>query len=108
MGHNEDAAFGHKVPARPVANPPRGLSAIASVQRSLFDTFKVRGGIAIGDLTVFEARHIAMMDEREARIIRVLCDHVGGGTPPGMPLREAVPAHVLERAVAQNMEASDA
>ncbi len=107
-------ADGHHTPAPPVRkppNPPRGIDAIASVQRDedrkLFDTFKVRGGKAIGDLTVFDARKIADTNEREARILRTLCSHVAGYTPGGTKLRDAVKPALLRKALAQNVKAPD-
>lgn len=94
--------------ARSKPNPPRGFAALASVNASLFDTFKVRGGRRIGDLTIFEARKMAGEDEREARILRAVCDHVGNRADGGVTIRQAVSLKVLKRAVEQNMEASDA
>jgi hypothetical protein len=101
IGHTHDAPFRRK------PNPPRGLGVIASVNRTLFDTFTVRGGKAIGDLTLGEARSLAVTNEREARVLRVVCAHVAFTAEPGAPLRQLVPLDLIERAVAQNMEASD-
>lgn len=93
-------------------NPSRGINAIASVQRAvdkrLFDTFKVRGGIAIGDLTVYEARTIAETNEREARVLRHVCDHIAGYVPPGTPLRDAIKPATLAKAIAASAKTMSA
>jgi hypothetical protein len=93
------------LPGKP--NPPRGRKAFEVVKLSVFDTFRVRGGRPIGDLTVFEARNLAATNEREARILWAVCDHVAGHADPGTRVRDAVRPEVLERAIAQNVELID-
>jgi hypothetical protein len=99
----------HDASAKPTRkpNPPRGLEAMALANKSLFDTYRVRGGRAIGDLTVSEAREMADTNEKEARVLRAVCNHVAGHVPAGTPLRQAVKRSVLERAIAQSLEVTN-
>jgi len=105
-------ALGQLPTARPVTkpNPPRGIDAIATAQRdehrALFDTFKVRGRIPIGDLTVFEAKQIATTNEREARILRERTEKIGW-SEPGAKLRDLIRPADLAKAVQQNREPAD-
>ena len=105
-GHLGKAGDGHSSRARPVVNPPRGAAVIAAMNASLFDTMKVRGGSAIGDLTFGEARRIAGTNEREARILRELVGKVANADPL-WKLRDHIKPQELADAVGRNMEPSD-
>jgi hypothetical protein len=107
-GQARAAITGQKTPARPVVNPPRGAEVIAAMNASLslFDTIKVRGGIAIGDLTFGEADRLAATNEREARVLRELTGKVANADPL-WKLRDHIKPQELAEAVGRNMEPSD-
>ena len=96
----------------PVAkpNPPRGLSAIASIQavvaRSIFDTFTVRDGTPIGDLAWNELRNLARTNEREARVLRYV-EGYASNVRPGALVRETIREEVLVAAIKHAEEAEN-
>ncbi len=112
-GEGQAPGVSQAIIAPPVVkpNPPRGIDAIAAVQhvvaRSVFDTFKVRGGRAIGDLGWAEAKSMARTNEREARVLRFVTDHVANARP-GALIRDVVKAEVVEAAIRFATEAENA
>ena len=82
--------------------PPRGIAAIASIQhvvaRSVIDTYKVRGNVAIGDLAWSEAQAMVHLNEREAQVLRHVTNHVANARP-GDIIRNIVKAEVVEEAI---------
>jgi hypothetical protein len=99
-------------PWRPSAvNKPRGLAAMVSAQapllKSVFDTYKVRGNLPIGDLSWMEAKSLARLNECEARVLRYITDHVANARP-GALIRDVVKVEVVENAIRLASEAANA
>lgn len=90
--------IGHNIKA----NPPRGAAAIASVQpvvaKTLFDTLKIRG-VAIGDMTIGDAKKVVRDNTRESLILQYLVDKAGKPADPSDPLRKLVKVNDIEVAV---------
>ncbi|MDR3488735.1 MAG: hypothetical protein P4M05_28010 [Bradyrhizobium sp.] len=109
---------GQKVDAKPMASSsmpassspstphriPRGLEARSLVQsvliRSVFDTFKVRDGRAIGDLLWHELKKLAQSNEREARILRTIEGAVANA-PSEAKVRDVVSVRIVAAAIAK-------
>ncbi len=76
------------------------------VATTVMDTYKVRGGIAIGDLGWQEAKTLARTNEREARVLRYITDHVANANP-GARIREVVKEQVVQNAIRLATEADN-
>lgn len=91
-------------PAAPrrAPNPPRGLAAIASVQptmaKSIMDTFRIRDGRPIGDVSWGEIGGLIADNDREARVLRAVRMHIADA-PSDALIRDIVRASVIEAAL---------
>lgn len=83
-------------------NPPRGLSAIASVQptmaRSILDTFKLRDGRVLGDVQWCELPLIAAENDRESRVLRAIHGYARN-VDPSARVRDVVKPAFVENAI---------
>lgn len=91
-------------PAAPrrTPNPPRGLAAIASIQptmaKSIMDTFRIRDGRPIGDVSWGEIGGLIADNDREARVLRAVRMHIAEA-PSDALIRDIVRASVIEAAL---------
>jgi hypothetical protein len=77
------------------------------VARSIFDSFKIRDGRAIGDLTFGEIERIRTTNVREAAVLRQVQKHCSYAEP-GMKVREIVSREDMERFIQRAAEVADA
>lgn len=94
-------------PIVPPAAVKARLAAAQFAALTVLDTFKVRGGTPIGDLGWSEAKALANLNEREARVLRYVTNHVANAEP-GARVRDVVKPEVVERAIQLAKEASHA
>jgi hypothetical protein len=101
------------VDPKPYAPKPVPRSAITArlraaqmVSDTILDTYKVRGGIAIGDLSWGEAKTLARTNEREARVLRYITDHAVN-VRPGELIRNVVKPEIIQNAVRLAEEAEN-
>ena len=77
------------------------------VAKSVFDSFKIRDGRAIGDLTFGEIDRIRTTNVREAAVLRQVQKHCAYAEP-GAKVRDLVKREDMERFVQRAAEVADA
>ena len=77
------------------------------VAKSVFDSFKIRDGRAIGDLTFGEIDRIRTTNVREAAVLRQVQKHCAYAEP-GTKVREIVSREDMERFIQRAAEVADA
>lgn len=75
--------------------------------KSVFDSFKIRDGRAIGDLTFGEIERIRTTNVREAAVLRQVQKHCAYAEP-GMKVREIVSREDMEKFIQRAAEVADA
>jgi hypothetical protein len=76
---------------------------------TVLDSFKVRDGRAIGDLPWSGLNRLIGMNTREASVLRMVRDNIGGmPADPNTPLRDLIEAEELERIIQKAAELQDA
>lgn len=100
-GSGQTLCDAHARAARPVANPGharRGIDAIASVQpalaKSLFDTFKLPDGRAIGDVRWGELARLAREHATVSRLLALIGEH--GEADPHAHVRDVLTESALK------------
>ena len=98
-----------KLPPSPVSRTyVEAMKANATVvAKSVFDSFKIRDGRAIGDLTFGEIDRIRTTNVREAAVLRQVQKHCAYAEP-GAKVRDLVKREDMERFVQRAAEVADA
>lgn len=82
-------------------------SASREVARTVLDSFIIRDGRAIGDVTFGELEKLRRLDLMHANLFSQIRNHVANATPH-MRVRDLIKPDVLERMLQKAAEASDA
>lgn len=101
----------HMLTARPVREPSAEDRAAASrvatsIALTVFDSFKVRDGRAIGDVRYGELRRMMSANATEAAVIRQILDH--GDAPHDARVRDIIKTEQLQRMIQRAAEMVDA
>lgn len=93
----ETAAAGGK-PTSQRHDRREAMAALRSVAPSLFDSYRVRSGEAIGDLPWHELLRIATANAREAHVLRRVAGYARN-VDPGARVRDVVPERLIAEAI---------
>lgn len=80
--------------------------AAQHIARTVFDSFKVRDGRAIGDVTFGEIERLRASNSQEAAVLRQIQRHIQAS--PETRIRDAVKESDLERFIQRGAEVADA
>lgn len=113
-GHSAFASEGHVGGARPVREPSvADLSAMREVRRvatsvtlTVMDSWKIRDGRSLGDVTFGELESLRFENAREASIIRQIQRH--GTADPSAKVRDVIKVDDLQRMIQRAAEVADA
>lgn len=98
----------HPVPRPVAASYVSAMKANAStIARTVFDSFKVRDGRPIGDVTFGELGALLSENTREAAVVRQIMKHVSYADP-STKVRDVVKQADLERMIQRAAEVADA
>ena len=89
------------------ASTTAAARAASHISRTVFDSFKVRDGRAIGDVLMGEVERLRSASAQEASVLRQI-QRSCVAADPNTPIRDALKVHQMERFIQTGAEVADA